>query len=83
MKTEEEEEMIFRFLFLSMKGENNMYLMHKDKFVAKLTTYQGIIVGVSEVYNKKLLPIGMQGSKEFADWKILTWLTNRMIPRTR
>lgn len=55
-----------------------MYLMHKDKFVAKLTTYQGIIAGVSEVYNKELLPIGMQGSKEFADWKILTWLTNRL-----
>ena len=60
-----------------------MYLMHKNNIVAKLTTYQGIIVGVSEVYNRELLPIGMQGSKEFADWKTLTWLTNRMIPRTR
>ena len=60
-----------------------MYLMHKNKFVAKLITYQGVIIGVSEVYNEKLLPIGMQGSVKFADWKILTWLTNRMIPRTR
>lgn len=60
-----------------------MYLMHKNKFVAKLITYQGVIIGVSEVYNEKLLPIGMQGSVKFADWKILTWLTNRIIPRTR
>lgn len=36
--------MMFRFLFLSLKGENNMYLMHKNKFVAKLTTYQGVVI---------------------------------------
>lgn len=65
------------------KEKSDMYLMHKNKFVAKLITYQGVIIGVSEVYNEKLLPIGMQGSVKFADWKILTWLTNRMIPRTR
>lgn len=60
-----------------------MYLMHKDYIVAKLVTYQGVIIGVSEVYNKDLLPIGIQGSVKFADWKTLTWLTNRIIPRTR
>ena len=75
--------MMFRFLFLNLKGEINMYLMHKNKFIAKLTPYQGVIIGVSEVYNENLLPVGMQGSKEFADWKIITWLINRMIPRTR
>ena len=29
-----------------------MYLMHKNKFVAKLITYQGVIIGVSEVFNE-------------------------------
>lgn len=40
------------------KEKSDMYLMHKNKFVAKLITYQGVIIGVSEVYNENCFRLG-------------------------
>lgn len=60
-----------------------MYLYHKNNIVAKLMMYQGQPVGIEEVYNQDLLPVGMNGDLDFADRNFMDWNGQRVIPDGR
>lgn len=60
-----------------------MYLYHKNNIVAKLIMYQGQPIGIDKIYNKDLLPIGMNGDLDFADRNFMDWNGQRVIPDGR
>lgn len=60
-----------------------MYLFHKNKLVAKLTMFQEQPIGIEEIYNQELLPVGLRGDLDFADKNFLGWNSERVIPAGR
>ncbi len=61
----------------------NMLLMHKNDALCKFTLYDDKPSEILEIYNEKLLPIGLRGDKDFATSNLMSWHNSKAISRGR
>ena len=60
-----------------------MYLMHKDKMVAKFNLYKNKPFEFIDIYDENELPIGLRGNIHFASNNLMAWHSRRCIPNGR